>query len=163
MIIVGDALGRWSIRLSSPDLPSAAAVAQVALSSAGSAGQIIPVYLVPRMTKDSVALGSARAEPIAPAQSTPREITDAFREVHYLIDGETLGDLADRYGVSVGSIIWSNGLDSGDALIVGQPLRIPRVSGAPHIVAEGETVAVIAGSLRSCLKRMVVGAGDWVH
>jgi len=87
---------------------------------------------------------TVRHAPLAPALSSPVEPTNAFREPHLLASGDTLGALAERYGVSLESLIWANGLERGDALMVGQWLRIPRVSGVPYIVRPGDNVEQIA-------------------
>jgi murein DD-endopeptidase MepM/ murein hydrolase activator NlpD len=71
-----------------------------------------------------------------------------FTDYHVLVEGEQLGDLANRYNVSVASIFWSNGLADRDLLLAGDELRIPRISGMPYIVQPGETVAEIAARFR---------------
>lgn len=67
-----------------------------------------------------------------------------FEATHTLVEGETLGDLAARYGVSLASLIWANGLETGDVLAVGQELRIPRISGVPYVIQAGDTFERIA-------------------
>ncbi|WP_238613524.1 peptidoglycan DD-metalloendopeptidase family protein [Candidatus Oscillochloris fontis] len=86
-------------------------------------------------------------DPLVPAVSQPLAVTDAFRTLHLLAEAETLGDLAERYGVSLASLIWANGLDRGDALMLGQPLRIPRVSGVVYVVRPGDDVASLAARM----------------
>lgn len=135
LILVGELVGGWSAAttvappraaLSSGDGPPAEAAPVASLSLA-------PLRLV----------AHSRA-PDAPAFQRPREVADAYQAHHPLAEGETLGAVAARYGVSLGALVWSNGLDRGDALMVGQLLRVPRVSGLPHVVAEGETLEAIA-------------------
>nr|WP_044200046.1 peptidoglycan DD-metalloendopeptidase family protein [Oscillochloris trichoides] len=91
-----------------------------------------------------VALTQEVADPLVPAVSQPLAVTDAFRTRHLLAEGETLGDLAERYGVSLATLVWANGLERGDALMLGQPLRIPRVSGVVYVVRPGDDVATLA-------------------
>ncbi|RRR66101.1 MAG: LysM peptidoglycan-binding domain-containing protein [Candidatus Viridilinea halotolerans] len=83
-------------------------------------------------------------EPAAPALQRPLDIPDAFLTSHTLAAGETLGDLARRYDLPLATLIWANYLDRGDALIVGQTLRIPRTPGLSHRVAPGETLNQLA-------------------
>lgn len=78
----------------------------------------------------------------APSAALP--LPSPFREIHILREGETLGQLAERYNVSVEALFWSNDLDRSDLLVDGQEFRIPRVAGTAHVVAEGETLASIA-------------------
>ncbi|HEX6290853.1 MAG TPA: LysM peptidoglycan-binding domain-containing protein, partial [Herpetosiphonaceae bacterium] len=67
----------------------------------------------------------------------------AFVATHKVAPGEKLGAIAERYNVSVGTLIAANDIDP-KMLAIGQELRIPRVSGLPHKVADGETVEAIA-------------------
>jgi murein DD-endopeptidase MepM/ murein hydrolase activator NlpD len=87
---------------------------------------------------------AASGEPVEPAFSRPVELAGPFQAVHRLTDGETLGAVARRYGVSLESLVWANGLEGGDALVIGQPLRVPRVPGLPYVVAKGDTAATVA-------------------
>lgn len=75
----------------------------------------------------------------------PRQVTaaSAFIGVHTVASGEKLGQIAERYNVSVMTIVAANDLNP-KMLAIGQQLRIPRVSGLPHKVADGETVDAIA-------------------
>ncbi len=70
--------------------------------------------------------------------------------VHYVRFGETLGTIADQYGVSTQSIMGHNGISNPDLIYIGQPLIIPGSSPANygtstgcasyHVVAVGETL-----------------------
>jgi murein DD-endopeptidase MepM/ murein hydrolase activator NlpD len=70
----------------------------------------------------------------------------AYAEYHTLAEGETLGELAARYGVTPEALFWSNRLDEAGFLAAGRELRVPRVSGLAHVVSPGETVEAIAAS-----------------
>ena len=59
--------------------------------------------------------------------------------------GETLSQIAERYNLSVDTVLWANGLDSKTATIrEGQKLKILPVDGVMHKVKKGETVYSIA-------------------
>jgi len=65
--------------------------------------------------------------------------------IEYTVEqGDTLVGLADRFGISVNSILWANNLSNGTALKVGQKLIIPPVSGVIYYVKAGDTVASVA-------------------
>jgi murein DD-endopeptidase MepM/ murein hydrolase activator NlpD len=78
-------------------------------------------------------------------QALVRPAAPAY-EYHTLREGETLGEIAARYGVSAETLYWTNGLDRTNFLAAGQELRVPRVSGVPHVVAAGETATGIAAT-----------------
>ncbi|MBI4117399.1 MAG: peptidoglycan DD-metalloendopeptidase family protein [Parcubacteria group bacterium] len=58
--------------------------------------------------------------------------------------GDTLGQVANDFGISVNSLIWANNLKDSDYLSPGQELKIPPVSGVIHIVKKGDTIQSIA-------------------
>lgn len=87
---------------------------------------------------------SVAARDLAPGFEKPIPLVDAFHELHQLAAGETLGQLAAEYNVSLDSLIWANDLQSGDVLMLGQPLRIPRVSGMPYVIRKNDTLDAIA-------------------
>jgi len=59
-------------------------------------------------------------------------------------DGDTISLIADRFGVSVDTIVWENNLKTADSIKVGQILRILPVTGVSYKVKRGETVNSIA-------------------
>lgn len=58
--------------------------------------------------------------------------------------GDTLADVAMRFGVSQAALLWNNGLDDAEQLGVGQRLTVLPVNGVLHLVRAGETAAEIA-------------------
>ena len=75
---------------------------------------------------------------------------DASRGVieYTLGEGESLYTLADKYGVSVDQIRWSNGLKSAD-VAPGTVLYIPSTSGIVYTVKAGDTIESIASKYGS--------------
>jgi murein DD-endopeptidase MepM/ murein hydrolase activator NlpD len=69
-------------------------------------------------------------------------------------EGDTLARVADKYGVSVDTIKWSNDLKR-DSLSIGQTLKIPPVTGIVHKVREGETVQSIAKKYKTESQKIV--------
>jgi len=71
-------------------------------------------------------------------------------EIHEIRRGETLSDIARRYGMTVAALRDLNGLPNGDNLIhAGQRLRIREASpGRTHVVRDGETLSRIASNYR---------------
>lgn len=65
--------------------------------------------------------------------------------IEYKVEkGDTLSEIGKKFGVSVDSICWANGIDEGTALKPNQVLKIPPVTGVIHRVKKGETVYSIA-------------------
>lgn len=125
----------------------AAGTGSLAALAAESAITLQSAALAPGLTLASVSQAGERRDTVAPAFSQPLAISDMFQAAHALAPGERLGDIAAQYGITLETLIWANGLEHGDALQVDQVLRIPRVSGLPYQVAEGDTAATIAERL----------------
>lgn len=95
------------------------------------------------------------------SQQTPnsqvREITDTAmttqipdgrvrdKVLEYQVQsGDTISEIADKFGISTDTIVWENDLTQGGAIKPGQTLRILPVTGVLHKVARGETIYSIA-------------------
>ncbi len=63
---------------------------------------------------------------------------------HRIQVNDRLGVIATEYNLSPRVLFWANGLQNGRVFIVGSTLRIPRLPGVSHTVAENDTIASIA-------------------
>jgi len=63
---------------------------------------------------------------------------------HKVAKGESLSVIAERYSVSVDTIMWSNSLSNPNKLKIGQTLKFPSISGVVHLVTRGESIWTIA-------------------
>lgn len=73
--------------------------------------------------------------------------------------GETLSDIAARYGVSINSLMRLNGLRDSDFVQAGQRLRIPGTVSAGsgrHTVRSGDTLSGIAAKYRVSERQLIV-------
>lgn len=59
-------------------------------------------------------------------------------------EGDTLSEIADQFGISVNTILWSNEGVSAKKLRVGTEIAILPVSGARHIVGKGDNLSYLA-------------------
>jgi murein DD-endopeptidase MepM/ murein hydrolase activator NlpD len=72
-----------------------------------------------------------------------REYRD--RVIEYEVkEGETVSNIAEKFGISVDTIRWQNDLASRDSIKIGQVLEILPVTGVSHKVNKGDTVYSIA-------------------
>lgn len=94
----------------------------------------------------AVATAPAREEP-TPASTAAGESLLAAVVTHRVARGETLTDLAERYGTSAGAIQRENGMNGRTTIRVGEMLEIPGSDGGrvvTHRVASGETLSELA-------------------
>lgn len=148
LVCLGENVQSWSQQAHSPRDRQRAVLLQMS-----AANQVIPAgEMVTQIVPFNVVMPTIRAplprpamQPVAPAQRIPvADTTPVFQTIHRLEPDETLGEIATRYAVTLETLIWSNNLQNGDALMYHQELRIPRLSGLPHSVAPGETLDEIA-------------------
>ena len=71
-----------------------------------------------------------------------------------VVPGDTLSTIAQKFGISIDTIKWSNDL-KGDSLSIKQELKIPPVSGIVHKVKDGETVQSIAKKYKTESQKIV--------
>ncbi len=65
--------------------------------------------------------------------------------VYQIQDGDTLGSIADKFGVSQNTVKWANpNAKQWKTLKVGDSVTVPPVTGVVHIVKSGETIYSIA-------------------
>jgi len=136
---------------SGPQRPAAAyQPPPLARSAAREVAPVQPGYLV-RHSSPPVAstlppqVSSRGGERPTPAPPTPTPTPEPKRIRTYRVAaGDTVAGLAERFGISVETILWANGLRSGTALQPGQELTIPPVSGVLHRVRLGDTLYDIA-------------------
>lgn len=68
--------------------------------------------------------------------------------------GDTLGAIADKFGISVDTIKWANDL-TGDRLSLNQELKIPPVTGIVYKVKAGDTIYNLAKTYKTDAQKIV--------
>ncbi|MBP6855289.1 MAG: M23 family metallopeptidase [Candidatus Pacebacteria bacterium] len=68
--------------------------------------------------------------------------------------GDSIGAIAEMYGVSANTIMWANDLKKGDSLKEGQMLTILPITGVRHVVKKGETISSIAKNFNADAKEI---------
>jgi LysM repeat protein len=94
----------------------------------------------------------SRLATFAASRSRPVAVQPFEYEVR---EGESLQDIALRFGTDVNTLLWNNGLDGPDQLQAGARLTILPVRGVLHLVKAGETLAAIAERYGSRLEDIV--------
>ncbi|MBI2415227.1 MAG: M23 family metallopeptidase [Candidatus Kerfeldbacteria bacterium] len=69
--------------------------------------------------------------------------------------GDTVSDIANRFGVTVSTLLWSNNLTSSSYIKPGDTLKILPASGITHTVAEGDTLEKIVEKYKGDLEETV--------
>ena len=74
------------------------------------------------------------------ASNKPRGQASEYR----VTEGDTVSGIAQKFGVSIDTIVWNNNLKSVDDIKPGQMIAVPPVTGMIHKVKRGETIYAIA-------------------
>lgn len=69
--------------------------------------------------------------------------------------GDSLVHVATKFGVSLGNLLWNNGIESADDLPAGSPLTVLPVSGVLHHVEDGDSPASVAERYGAVLSDLI--------
>ena len=75
--------------------------------------------------------------------------------VYVVRPGDTIGQIAQMYGVSVNTILWANDMKKEDKLVPGDVLFILPIDGREHTVASGQTLQSIAKLYKADIKDII--------
>lgn len=78
---------------------------------------------------------------------------DKQTSIYVVREGDTLGEVAEMFGVSVNTIVWANDIQ-GETINPGDVLVILPVSGVRHEVEEGDTIGSIAKNYDSSIEKI---------
>ncbi len=146
-IAVGSSLRRFALPLGLGGL-----VGLVAWGALGAAWLVGTPGPLAEPAASPTAPASAAIEEIAPlatavaALPTEAPAPPAVEPIrrHTVAPDETVRTVAERYGISVQTLIAANDLPNPDLLRVGQELLVPAVDGVVHALQPGETVRQVA-------------------
>jgi len=69
--------------------------------------------------------------------------------VYTVQSGDTISEIAERYGISTNTIRWANGIKKGDSISVNQELVLLPITGIQVEIKEGDTISTIASRYAS--------------
>ncbi|HEX3246855.1 MAG TPA: LysM domain-containing protein, partial [Chloroflexota bacterium] len=105
------------------------------------APELVEMPTIDPVATSDLDLPLVTAPPSAP-ELTVAEPPKGLQVLSYTVQsGDTVHELAERYGVSSETIVWANDLADADLLGIGDTLEIPPVTGVLHRVRPGDTVA----------------------
>jgi flagellum-specific peptidoglycan hydrolase FlgJ len=116
-------------------------VAQAAVEMPDFAGDDVPLTI--SFSERQAAPDTSSAE-LPAAQPADRPLADVV--ITYVVQpGDTVGSIAQRFGLKSETILGANDLPNPDLLASGQELKVLPVDGLIHKVGAGDTIANIAG------------------
>ncbi|MCK5021866.1 MAG: peptidoglycan DD-metalloendopeptidase family protein [Candidatus Pacebacteria bacterium] len=81
------------------------------------------------------------------------ERANSDRIATYIVrEGDTLGQIAEMFDVSIGTIIWANDIKQGDLIRNGQILSILPINGVKYTVQKGDTLESIVEKYKGDIK-----------
>jgi murein DD-endopeptidase MepM/ murein hydrolase activator NlpD len=76
--------------------------------------------------------------------------------IHYIVEkGDTISGIAQKFNISIETILWANSLSKRSVLKPGQELIILPVSGIMHLVKRGETLSWIAKVYKADIEEII--------
>lgn len=77
--------------------------------------------------------------------TTDRDVDGMNELIPYIVEkGDSFSSIADKFNISINSVIWANNFTKSTVLKPGAVIKIPPVSGLAYKVQAGETVAMVA-------------------
>jgi len=96
------------------------------------------------------------------AEVPPPPDQGLFYTVYRVVKGDTISEIADRYGITTDSVITFNGITNARTLSIGKYLKVPTLNGILYATKEGETATALAASYGISADRIMElnGIGD---
>lgn len=81
---------------------------------------------------------------------------DSRELIEYTVkEGDTLSYIAEKYDISLSTMLWANNLSSTTKIKPGQILLVLPISGAVHLVGDGDTIGSIAKKYKGEIEEIV--------
>lgn len=110
---------------------------------------------------ESAELEKGAPAALAEAEPEPEEEQPKPKVIKYtVVEGDTIEDIARRYGVSTETLLYVNDMYADDILQIGQELLIPTMDALVYTVAEGDTMWGIADAFSADFDEIVAANPD---
>ncbi len=76
-------------------------------------------------------------------------------ETYTVEDGDTLGGISDKFGLSLSTLLWANDLSIRSTIRPGQTMTIPPLDGVIYTVKKGDTINSIAKTYSAETERII--------
>jgi len=87
--------------------------------------------------------------PVSTFENDHLSLTDTFSWSEYKVkQGDTVSGIAEKYSLSMGSIIAFNQLNEAWNLRSGKILKIPNMDGVPYTIQKGDSISAIAARMK---------------
>ena len=107
-----------------------------------------------------LAVASANSEVV----NKPQAVSSTFvsrKDIHTYITvaGDTVTSIANKFGVSTDSVLWSNGLTNSSSLPAGKKMYVPPINGIVYTVRSGDTPSSLATAYHTTESK-IIAAND---
>ena len=97
--------------------------------------------------------GGAFLRPLNPSSQETQ--TRLGIETYIVQKGDTVSSIANQFGISINTILWSNNLTARSFLREGQKLTILPTTGVTHTVKKGDTISSIASKYKGSAEQIL--------
>lgn len=85
-----------------------------------------------------------------------RDVSGITHLIPYTVQkGDSYSIIADKFNISINSIIWANGFSKNTVLKPGQSIKIPPVSGLAYTVQPGDTIEKLAETFKAPMDKIL--------
>lgn len=97
--------------------------------------------------------GKIISAPSSPVLKDPEE--DGGVEVYLVKNGDTVSNIAQKFGITTNTILWANDIENVDEIQPGDKIFILPVAGLTHIVKKGESLDQIAKEFKAEREKII--------
>ncbi|MBI4427315.1 MAG: peptidoglycan DD-metalloendopeptidase family protein [Candidatus Magasanikbacteria bacterium] len=124
-------------------------------ATAGAASQPFQPQDIASISSGGMALSKPTILPGAVVPGSTSGPTRTQIVLHTVQTGDTIGSIAEKYRVSIATILWANNLTERSYIRPGNELKILPVSGLLHTVKKGDTIAKIAKLYKTDAEKII--------